>query len=155
MEGNKKVLEQLNINLSLEYGAVIQYMTEASMLEIMGYGELAAYIKRRAIDEMKHAEALIERILFLEGTPTITLKGINIGKNVAEILANDHEGELTAIDSYNESIAVAIASKDNGTRELFENNLEDEEGHNLGIEQNLRMLSDMGLTNYLTLQIAK
>lgn len=154
MKGNASVVKALNENLRDELSAINQYMVHAEMCEDWGYQKLHDYLLGRAITEMKHAEALIARILFLEGTPQVSeLNPIHIGKNVEEIMANDHAAELDAIKSYNEAIILCIEKKDHGSEELFENNLKDEEEHIDWIEAQQDQIEQMGIQNYLTEQI--
>jgi bacterioferritin len=153
MKGSAAVITELNNRLSQEFTGISQYMTHSSVCENWGYKELGSYIKRRAIEEMKHAEALIERILFLEGIPEIRLNHVNIGENVQEIMDADHETELEAVKNYNKSIAVCLKEGDNGTRQLFESIVTDEEKHVDNIESQLVQIKQMKLENYLTEQI--
>ena len=154
MKGDKRIIAELNKNLKLELGAIAQYVTHAAMASGWGYDKLSAYIMGRAREEMGHADALIDRIIFLEGVPDVKeLKGVNVGKTVEEMFANDHAGEEVAIDGYEKSIQVAIEVKDSGTRELFERHLKDEERHIDVIEGNQSQQTQMGIGNYLTLQV--
>ena len=154
MKGDKRIIAELNKNLKLELGAIAQYVTHSAMAAGWGYDKLAAYIMGRAREEMGHADALIDRIIFLEGTPEVNeLKGVNIGKDVESMFANDHAGELVAIEGYERSITVALSVQDTGTRELFERHLKDEERHTDVIEGNQSQQKQMGIGNYLTMQI--
>jgi bacterioferritin len=153
MKGNVKVIEKLNDLLSDELTAIDQYMVHAGMCDNWGYGKLHDAVEHRAIDEMKHAERLIDRIIFLEGKPVVsTLKKIIIGAEVEEQIKNDHAAEVGAIKSYNDGIKLAVESADNGTRELFESILKDEEAHIDWIEAQLDQISQMGIQNYLVEQ---
>lgn len=153
MKGNSTVIAELNSRLSEECTAVVQYITHSQMCENWGYSDLASYIKRRAIEEMKHSEMLIERILFLEGTPSITLGEVFIGEDVAEMHDNDRDAEADAIAAYNNSIKVCIENNDFGTRKLLENILSDEEAHISKIEEQIVQIDQMTLQNYLVEQI--
>jgi bacterioferritin len=154
MKGDKKIITELNKNLKLELGAIAQYVTHAAMADGWGYTKLSQYIMGRAREEMGHADALIDRIIFLEGVPDVKeLKGVNVGTTIEEMFANDHAGELIAIESYERSITVALDLKDTGTRELFEKHLKDEERHTDIIEANQSQQTQMGIGNYLTLQV--
>lgn len=154
MQGNKKVLEQLNLRLADELAAIDQYMVHSEMCSNWGYHDLAKVLKKRAIDEMKHAEILIERIIFLEGAPVMTKLGFfAIGKDVPEIIANDHESEELAIESYNESIIVAKEAKDHGTVKILEKILSDEENHIGKVEEHQALINQLGLKNFLIEQI--
>ena len=156
MKGSKKVIEALNEALSEELTAINQYILHSEMCETWGYGKLSALIKKASIDEMKHAEHLIERILFLDGAPTLTKYGkLNIGQKVPQMLENDLDLELGAIAMYNSLIAVASAEKDNGTAELFKKLLQDEEGHVDNIEEQLSLIKELGIQNYLVVQAGK
>jgi bacterioferritin len=154
MKGNEKVLAELNLQLADEITATSQYMVHSEMCADWGYTELHEAIEKRAIDEMKHAEKLIGRILFLEGTPIVTkLNEIHIGSDVLKQLKNDWEAEQGAIKSYNEAIRLAVELGDNGTRTLFTTILEDEENHIDWIETQLSQIEQMGYQNYLTEQV--
>lgn len=153
MQGNKKVIEQLNARLADELTAVNQYMVHAEMCDNWGYERLHGAIQKRAIDEMKHAERLIGRILFLEGQPTVSrLNPIEIGADVEKMLRHDWRAEETAIKDYNADIRLAVELGDNGTRELFESILTDEEKHIDWIEAQLDQIKQMGIQNYLVAQ---
>jgi bacterioferritin len=153
MQGNEKVIEHLNARLADELTAVNQYMVHAEMCDNWGYERLHGAIQKRAIDEMKHAERLIGRILFLEGRPTVSkLNTIEIGAEVEQMLRNDRKAEATAIKDYNADIRLAVELGDNGTRELFEALLTDEEKHIDWIEAQLDQIKQMGIQNYLVEQ---
>ncbi len=156
MKGNQKVLEALNEALSEELTAINQYMVHAEMCENWGYSKLAAFIKKESIDEMKHAEALIERILFLDGVPNMTkYHKLNVGQSVPEMIKNDLQLELDAVAMYNKSIALAAEMNDQGSAELMKKLLKDEEAHVDGLEEHQTMMKDMGLATYLVLQSGK
>lgn len=153
MQGNKKVIEQLNARLADELTAVNQYMVHAEMCDNWGYERLHAVIQKRAIDEMKHAERLIGRILFLEGRPVVSeLNKIEIGAEVEKMMRNDWKAEETAIKDYNADIRLTVELGDNGTRELFESILTDEEKHIDWIEAQLDQIEQMSIQNYLVEQ---
>ncbi len=154
MKGNDKVIEKLNDLLSDELTAVSQYMVHAGMCANWGYGKLHDAVEKRAIDEMRHAEKLIDRILFLEGVPVVShLKKMYIGAAVDQQLQNDHSAEDGAIKSYNDGIKLAVELADNGSRELFESILKDEEVHIDWLEAQLDQIDQMNLQNYLTEQM--
>lgn len=154
MKGNEKILETLNELLADELTAINQYMVQSEMCDDWGYEKLHEAIEKRAIDEMKHAEKLIGRILFLEGTPVVSnLNKINIGKTVDAQHKNDHEAEELAIKAYNDGIRLAVEVGDNGTRDLLEEILEDEEEHIDWIEAQLDQIEQMGLQVYLGEQL--
>src|SRR5881296_700165 len=130
MRGNPKVIAELNAALKEELTAISQYFLHAEMCENWKYDKLGGYIKKQSIDEMKHAEALIERILFLDGTPNMTeLMKLTVGQNVKEQLESDLKLEIDAVAMYNNAIKVCREEGDNASRELFERLLKDEEGH--------------------------
>lgn len=150
MKGDSKVLDSLNYLLADELTAINQYMVHAEMCDNWGYDKLAEAIEKRAIQEMKHAEILIKRILFLEGMPIVSkLNAIHIGADVAAMLEKDHAAEFDAVKRYNESIKLCREVGDNGSRELIEDILEDEEAHIDYIEEQLDQISQMGINNYL------
>jgi bacterioferritin len=154
MKGNDKIIEMLNQRLSEELTAINQYMVHAEMDENWGYGVLDDVVEKRAITEMKHAEKLIARILFLEGRPIVSnLLKINIGADVKTQLNNDYSLELDADKKYNESIKLANELGDNGTKELLESILQDEEEHIDWLEAQMDQIEQLGIQNYLTEQI--
>lgn len=154
MKGNERIIEALNARLAEELTAVNQYFVHAEMCENWGYERLHAMIRKRSIDEMKHAEKLIARILFLEGKPIVSkLNKIYIGSDVPKFHENDHSAEEAAILGYNESIRLAVEVGDNGSRELLESILKDEEEHIDLIEAQLDQISQMGVPQYLVEQI--
>ena len=154
MKGNEKVLETLNMLLADELTAINQYMVQSEMCADWGYQKLHESIEKRAIDEMKHAEKLIGRILFLEGHPVVSnLNKINIGKTVDAQHKNDHEAEEMAIKAYNDGIRLTVEVGDNGTRDLLEEILEDEEEHIDWIESQFDQIEQMGLQVYLGMQL--
>lgn len=154
MKGNEKVIEALNARLAEELTAVNQYFVHAEMCENWGYERLHGMIRKRSIDEMKHAEKLIARILFLDGKPIVSnLNKIFIGSDVPKFHENDRQAEEDAIRGYNESIRLAVEVGDNGSRELLESILKDEEEHIDLIEAQLDQISQMGISQYLVEQI--
>jgi bacterioferritin len=153
MKGNSTVIDALNEALSEELTAVNQYFLHGEMCENWGYTKLSAFIKKESIDEMKHAEKLIERILFLDGRPNMTnLKQLNIGQSVPEMIENDLKLELSAVAMYNRLIKTANDAADQGTVELLKKLLQDEEGHVDGLEEQVGKLKDMGVQVYLSVQ---
>ena len=154
MKGNPKIIEKLNDLLSDELTAINQYMVHSEMCDNWGYERLHKLIEKRAIDEMKHAEKLIARILFLDGRPIVSnLKKINIGAEVPAQHQNDWDAEDGAIKSYNDGIRLALELGDNGSRELMDSILKDEETHIDWIEAQLDEIKQMGAANYLVEQI--
>lgn len=150
MKGKKEVIDRLNARLAEELAAISQYMVHAEMCEDWGYGKLHTMIEKRAIDEMKHAEKLIARILFLEGTPIVSkLSRINIGADVEAQLRKDLASERGAVEAYNDDINYAAKALDNGTKELLDSILADEEKHIDEIETQLEQIKQMGLQLYL------
>ena len=151
MKGNEKVLETLNGLLREELTAISQYMVHAEMYEDWGYGKLGEAEEHNAIEEMKHAEKLIARILFLEGRPIVSeLDTIRIGKTVDEMLKNDLTLETDAVKMYNDAIKLVITEKDNGTKELLDSILADEEEHVNFFEEQLGQIEHMTLPFYLS-----
>jgi bacterioferritin len=154
MKGNEIVLAHLNDMLSDELTAINQYMVHSEMCVNWGYTELHKAAEARAIDEMKHAEKLIGRILFLEGTPVVSnLKKVHVGATVEVQHKNDAAGETDAVKGYNNGIRLAVEAGDNGTRELFESILTDEERHLDWLEAQLDQIAQMGIQIYLAEQI--
>jgi bacterioferritin len=154
MKGNAKVLAVLNEALHEELVAISQYFLHAEMCENWGYGKLGGFIKKQAIDEMKHAEKVIERILFLDGMPNLSdpLK-INVGHSVKEQIAVDLKAEISAVAMYNRAIQVSRDNGDNTTRELFERLLADEEKHVDWLEAQQHQIQELGYERYLSQQI--
>jgi bacterioferritin len=153
MHGNKNVIAALNEALKEELTAISQYFLHAEMCENWKYERLAKYIKKQSIDEMKHAEAIIERILFLDGTPGMEPLGVKIGANVKQQLENDLALEINAVALYNRDVHMAVEAADNGSRELFEKLLKDEEEHVDWLEAQLHQISEIGIDRYLSQQI--
>jgi bacterioferritin len=153
MKGNAKVIQILNERLAEELTAISQYMVHSEMCASWGFEKLHEAIEKQAIDEMKHAETLIGRILFLEGTPTVSkLHKMKIGRNVEEIVAADEDAEVDAVKAYNASIAAAADAGDNSTAELLKKILLDEERHVDWGETQRELIKQMGLQNYLATQ---
>jgi bacterioferritin len=153
MKGSAKVIEELNKALREELTAINQYFLHAEMCENWGYERLSEYIKMQSIGEMKHAEALMERILFLDGSPTMKPLELTVGKNVQEMLQSDLDLEIGAVKEYNAAILVAVAEKDNGSRDLFVQLLKDEESHVDWLEAQMHQIKELGYERYLTMQM--
>ncbi|OHD66027.1 MAG: bacterioferritin [Spirochaetes bacterium RBG_13_51_14] len=154
MKGNVKLIETLNSLLADELTAINQYMVHSEMCADWGYGRLHENFEKRAIDEMKHAEKLIGRILFLEGVPIVSdLRKINIGAEVPKQLSNDHTAELDAITAYNAAIKLAGDVGDFATREVLENILKDEDRHIDDIESLQDQIGQMTLQVFLSTQV--
>lgn len=155
MKGNEKLLPVLNNLLSDELSAISQYMVHSEMCEGWGYGQLHKAIEKQAHDEMHHAEWLIQRILFLEGTPVVSkLKAIHIGKNVEEIIGEDQTAEQEAVAAYNSAINLSGELKDQSTADLLTTILKMEEGHVDWAEKQRAQIKDMGVQNYLVNQVS-
>src|SRR5512143_568082 len=153
MKGNDKIIEKLNALLADELTAINQYMVHSEMCANWMYDQLHKAIEKRAIDEMKHAEKLIGRILFLDGRPIVSsLNKISIGADVEAQLKNDWAAEADAVKAYNDGIRLAVEVGDNGTRELWESILKDEEDHIDWLEAQLEQIKQMGIQNYLVEQ---
>ena len=151
MKGKPEIIEKLNFLLADELTAVNQYFVHAEECGDWGYEVLHESIEKRSIGEMKHAEKLISRILFLEGTPTVDkLNKMHIADSVPGMLENDKNAEVEAIKNYNEAIKLASELLDNGTKELLDSILKDEESHLDYIEEQLDQIAQMGLEHYLT-----
>ena len=156
MKGNEKINAVLNDFLADELTAISQYMVHSEMCANWGYDKLHEAVEKRAIGEMKHAEKLIARILFLEGQPIVSqLNKFNIGASVEEQLKNDLAAEAGAIKAYNDGIRLCLELGDNGSRELIDGNLHDEEEHLDWLEAQLDQINQMGLPNYLLGQLSE
>jgi bacterioferritin len=154
MKGDPKVIETLNALLARELTVVSQYMVHAEMCDNWGYDKLHETIQKRAVTEMKHAESLIGRIIFLEGIPVVSeLEKMHIGADVPKMFANDHEAELDAIKRYNVGIQVCGDAQDYATREILEHILNDEDGHVDSIEEAQDQISQMGIQIFLAMQV--
>jgi bacterioferritin len=154
MQGKPKVIAALNEALIEELMAINQYFLHAEMCENWHYDKLGSYIKKQSIDEMKHAEILIERLLFLDATPSMTepMK-LTIGQNVKDQLESDLALEIHAVEMYNKAAAIAREEGDNASRELFDRLLKDEEQHVDWLEAQLHQIREMGYERYLSQQI--
>ncbi len=155
MKGSAKVIEQLNKALCEELTAINQYFLHAEMCENWGYERLSEYIKMQSIGEMKHAESLMERILFLDGSPTMKPLELTVGKNVQEMLQSDLDLEVGAVHDYNVAIQIAVAEEDNGSRDLFVQLLKDEESHVDWLEAQIHQIKELGYERYLTMQMGE
>jgi bacterioferritin len=154
MKGNDKLIETLNSLLSDELTAINQYMVHSEMCANWGYSKLHEHFEKRAIDEMKHAEKLIGRVLFMEGTPIVSsLRKINIGADVPKQLTSDHSAERDAIKAYNEAIKQAGEIGDFATREILESILNDEDRHIDDIEALQDQIGQMSLQVFLSTKL--
>lgn len=153
MKGNEALLKALNGLLADELTAINQYMVHAEMAENWGYGKLNKAVRGRSIVEMKHAEKLIERILFLEGKPIVSvLNEIHVGADVPKQVTNDLALEMIAVKNYNSAVKLAMEVGDNATKELLEAILKDEDGHVNEIEEQRDQIDQMGIQNFLVTQ---
>ena len=155
MKGNAKVLSELNKALREELTAINQYFLHAEMCENWGYNKLAELIKKQSIGEMKHAEVLMERILFLDGSPSMQPLELNVGGTVKGMIESDLDLELSAVKQYNDAVAVATKEGDNGSRNLLVELLKDEEDHVDFLEAQLHQIKEVGYERYLTMQMGK
>ena len=154
MEGDLKVIDTLNSLLADELTAINQYIVHAEICDNWGYEKLHETIQKRAVEEMKHAEKLIYRIIFLEGTPIVSeLRKIRIGADVPKMFANDHDAEADAIRAYNAGILVCGDAKDYATREMLEDILKDEDKHIDRIEEVQDEIAQMGVQVFLSTQV--
>lgn len=153
MQGNQKIIEVLNELLADELTAISQYMVHSEMCDNWGYEQLHTAIEKQAHDEMHHAEWLIQRIIFLEGTPVVSkLNPMKIGKSVSDMIANDQADEQGAVRAYNAAIRLAHEVDDQATVDLLTKILKMEEGHEDWGEKQRAQIEQMGLENYLTNQ---
>jgi len=154
MKGDTKVIQLLNEVLTGELTAINQYFLHARMCKEWGYMSLAEKVRAESIDEMKHAQDLIDRVLFLEGLPNVQkLDPINIGENVQEQLVSDLALEMKAIPRLRDAIKACYDANDHASRELLEHILVDEEEHVDWLESQLQIVKDVGIENYLAEQL--
>jgi bacterioferritin len=154
MKGDAKVIDALNDILTGELTAINQYFLHARMCKDWGYDRIADKVRHESIDEMKHAEKLMDRILFLEGVPNVQrLMKINIGETVNEQFESDLKLEYDAVDRLRKAVQVAIDARDHTSRELFEHILEEEEKHIDWLETQLSLIQELTLVNYLSQQL--
>jgi bacterioferritin len=154
MQGKPEVIEILAKMLKEELGAISQYFIHAEMCENWGYKKLSDHAKKESINEMKHAEKLIERILFLEGTPNLNdMPKLVVGRDVKSQFENDLALEKNAVAEYNAAVAAAREAGDNASAELLKILLADEEDHVDYLEEQLSLIDNIGIQNYLAQQI--
>ena len=154
MRGNESVLQQLNSALSAELTAIAQYMVQAETCQNWGYVRLGALMKKRAIEEMHHAEHLIERIVYLDAVPKVDVALMpKLGNSVIEQLQADLADEKDAVSNYNAAMTICSEASDNGSRELFKALLHDEENHADFLEAQLTAIEQMGIQNFLAQQL--
>jgi len=153
MHGDEKVIAQLNLALCSELTAIVQYMTQSEMCQGWGYQRLGEHTKMRAIEEMRHAEGLIERIIFLDGTPAIDV-GLKpqLGSKVQQQIEINLKDELDAVRQYNRAARICADAGDAGSKALFERMLQDEERHADFLEAQVTSIKEMGIANYLAQQ---
>lgn len=156
MKGDPKVLEYLQEVLTGELTAINQYFLHAEMMENWGYKRLAAATRKESIEEMQHAEKLIERLLYLDGSPSLSsLFPLRIGQSVKAQIENDLQVEYDAVPRLNKAINASVEAGDNGSRNLFESILKDEEEHVDHLEAQLHLIQEIGYENYLAQHIHK
>jgi bacterioferritin len=154
MQGDPEIIEALNEILTAELTAINQYFIHAKMRENWGFKKLAAVARRESIEEMEDADKIIERILYFDGVPNLQrYNPVLVGETVPEQLALELETEKAAIERYNRHIALCVAKGDNGTRELMEHRLVDEESHADWLESQLHVIDTIGVENYLAQQL--
>lgn len=154
MQGDAEIIEALNEILTAELTAINQYFIHAKMRENWGFPRLAAVARKESIEEMEDADKIIERILYLDGVPNLQrYNPVMVGENVPEQLRLELDTEKAAIDRYNRAVALCVAKGDNGTRELCEARLVDEESHADWLESQLNVIETIGVENYLAQQI--
>jgi len=152
MRGNEKVIAQLNLALKEELTAINQYFLHAEMCHNWGYHKLGDYIRKQSIDEMKHAEELIERLLFLDATPKMEYMELNVGGNVKSQLEADLKLEQNAVRMYNEAVSISREAGDDRSRDLFSKLLADEEEHVDWLEAQMHQIGEIGYERYLSNQ---
>ena len=152
MRGNDQVIAQLNHALKEELTAINQYFLHAEMCHNWGYHKLGDYIKKQSIDEMKHAEELLERLLFLDAIPKMEYMALSVGSNVKEQLEADLKLEVNAVEMYNAAVKISREAGDDASRALFSELLKDEEEHVDWLEAQLQQIKDMGYERYLSNQ---
>lgn len=154
MQGDPEIIEALNEILTAELTAINQYFIHAKMRENWGFGKLAEVARHESIDEMKDADKIIDRILYLDGVPNLQrYNPVNVGEDIPEQFALELKTETEAIDRYNKAVTLAVAKVDNGTRELLAARLVDEENHADWLESQLHVIKTIGVENYLAQQL--
>ena len=155
MKGNPKVIAELNKALREELTAINQYFLHAEMCQNWGYHKLSDYIKKQSIGEMQHAEVLMERILFLDRTPSMQPLELNVGGTVKAMIESDLDLEVSAVKQYNDAIAIATKEGDNGSRDLLVTLLKDEESHVDFLEAQVHLIKEVGYERYLARQMGE
>lgn len=148
-------MSELNKALREELTAINQYFLHAEMCENWGYHKLSEYIKKQSIGEMKHAEVLMERILFLDGTPSMMPLELKVGGTVRAMIESDLALEVSAVKEYNDAVAIATKEGDNGSRDLFVQLLKDEEDHVDFLEAQMHLIEELGYERYLSMQMGE
>jgi bacterioferritin len=154
-KGNPRVIAELNKALREELTAINQYFLHAEMCENWGYKKLSDFIKKQSISEMKHAEVLIERILFLDGSPSMQPLELTVGGTVKAMIESDLALEIGAVKQYNDAVALATKEGDNGSRDLLVQLLKDEESHVDFLEAQVHLIKELGYERYLTQQMGE
>jgi len=155
MKGNLKVIAELNKALKEELTAINQYFLHAEMCENWGYRKLSDFIRKQSIGEMKHAEVLIERILFLDGSPSMMPLELNVCGTVIGMIESDLALEVSAVRQYNDAVAIATKEGDNGSRDLLVQLLKDEEDHVDFLEAQMHQIKELGYERYLSMQMGE
>lgn len=156
MQGSQQVIDVLNAGLTIELTAINQYFCQSRMCENWGFGRLAKHHYEESIDEMKHAQLLIDRIIFLEGVPEIARYDvIRVGADVKEQLQNDLELEKRACVAYNDGVALCLTEKDSGSREIMEQIIRESEESVDWLEAQLELIETIGIQNYLQSQLGE
>jgi bacterioferritin len=153
MRGNEKVIAHLNEALKEELTAINQYFLHAEMCHNWGYHRLGGYIKKQAIDEMKHAEELMERLLFLDALPQMEYLPLNVGQSVRAQIEADLKLELNAVTMYNNAVRVSRDAGDDASADLFRRLLKDEEEHVDWLEAQMHQIKEVGYERYLSMQL--
>lgn len=156
MKGSQKVIDVMNAGLTIELTAINQYFIQSKMCKDWGFNKLAAHHYEESIEEMKHAELLIDRILFLEGTPEIARYDvIRVGKDIKKQLEDALALEVNAVNTYNDAIPVAVSEKDVGSKEIMERLLVESEESVDWLETQLHVIGQVGMENYLAMQMGE
>lgn len=155
MKGNPKVIDILNKGLTIELTAINQYFIQAKMCKAWGFNKLAKKQYEESMEEMKHAESLIDRILFLEGTPNVRYGELQVGGNIQKHFENDLKLETLSVKQYNQGVEAVTKLGDTGSRDLLAKLLTSSEEHVDWLEAQLNVIKEIGLENYLTLQVGE
>lgn len=154
MQGNEQVIAELNQGIQAELTMILQYIVHAEMCNNWGYTAYGALLTKQAMDEMRHLDSFIERVLYFDGEPNVNVTPTpKVGKTFKFQVENDLEAEREAVRMYNASVRVCVEAGDNGTRELFESILKQEEDHVDFLEAQIHMINEIGVDNYLSRQM--